>query len=72
MSKAIKKSADNIDAQLKLAKPAQRALSGIGISSLKQFSSYTETEISGLHGIGQNALEKIKKALKEKKISFKN
>lgn len=54
----------------KLAAPAQRALSGVGIRSLAQLAKFTEEEIRQLHGIGPNALAALKKALKAKGLSF--
>jgi len=48
---------------VKLAKPAQRALAGAGITTLKQAAKLSEEELSALHGIGQNAVQQIKKAL---------
>ena len=56
---------------IKLAAPAQRALSNAGIKTLKQLASFTEKEISELHGIGKNALTAIKKTLSENKLTFK-
>ena len=55
---------------VKLAKPAQRALSNAGITSLRQLSEFSEQEISALHGIGQDALRKIREALRENGLSF--
>lgn len=55
---------------LKLAKPAQRALQGAGITSLKQLARLSEKEISQWHGIGSNAIKEIKKALKDNGLSF--
>lgn len=55
---------------VKLAKPAQRALLNAGITTLKQLSKVTEEELSSLHGIGQNAVREIKKALGENGLSF--
>lgn len=46
-----------------LAKPAQRALSGAGITTLTQLAQKTEEEISSLHGIGKNAILVIRKEL---------
>jgi len=57
---------------IKLAKPAQRALAGAGITTLKQLSKLSEKEFSALHGIGQNAIQQIKKALSENGLSFDN
>lgn len=55
---------------LNLAAPAQRALANAGITSLKQLCKYSEKEIANLHGMGPNALEKIKQSLREKGLSF--
>jgi len=53
-----------------LAKPAQRALTNAGITSLKQLSEFKEDEIIALHGIGKNALENIRKALADEGLNF--
>lgn len=55
---------------IQLAKPAQRALQNAGISSLKQLSKLREEEVLALHGIGQNAVAQLKKALAENGLSF--
>ena len=57
---------------VKLAKPAQRALAGAGITTLKQAAKLSEEELSALHGIGQNAVQQIKKALSDQGLSFAN
>jgi hypothetical protein len=54
----------------KLAAPAQRALAGKGITTLKQLSRFTESEIAELHGMGPNALGKLREALKAAGLSF--
>ena len=56
---------------VKLAKPAERALANAGIKTLKDFSRFSEKEIAGLHGIGQNAMVAIQQALIKNKLSFK-
>ena len=56
---------------VRLAKPAQRTLASAGIKVLKDFSRITEEEFSNLHGIGLNAIQKIKMALAESGLSFK-
>ena len=55
----------------KLAQPAARALSAAGIRSLKQLTGYGEEEIRQLHGIGPNALEKLREALSAQGLTFK-
>jgi hypothetical protein len=54
----------------KIAAPAQRALQSIGITSLKQLTKFTAAELSQLHGMGPNALGKLREALKSNGLSF--
>jgi uncharacterized protein YdhG (YjbR/CyaY superfamily) len=55
----------------KVAAPAQRALQSAGITKLKQLTRFTEAELSQLHGMGPNALGKLREVLKAKGLSFK-
>jgi hypothetical protein len=55
----------------KLSAPAHRALAGAGIKNLKQLTKFSETEIRRLHGIGPNAINELRRVLKEKGLSFK-
>ena len=55
----------------KLAQPALRALANEGISSLEQLTKYTEAEVKRLHGMGPNAMAKLKQALNEAGLQFK-
>lgn len=55
----------------KLAKPAQRALIQAGYVRLRQLTAVREEEFRQLHGMGPNALEKIRQALKAKGLAFK-
>ena len=54
----------------KLGAPAQRALAGAGIKNLEQLTGFSEAEIKRLHGIGPNALGKLRRALANKGLSF--
>ena len=54
-----------------LGQPAQRALAGSGIQSLEQLTGYSEAEIRQLHGIGPNALEKLRVSLAEAGLAFR-
>ena len=54
-----------------LSAPARRALEGIGITSLKQLSGLSETELLKLHGMGPASIPVLKKALKEQGLSLK-
>ena len=55
----------------KIGAPAQRALQSAGMTKLKQLTKVTEAELGQLHGMGPNALGKLRDALKAKGLSFK-
>jgi hypothetical protein len=54
----------------KLGAPAERALAGAGVKNLKHLTKFSEAEIKQLHGVGPNALGKLRQALAEKGLSF--
>ena len=56
----------------KIGAPAERALAGAGIQTLKQLVKYTEAEISGLHGMGPKAIGILKNSLKSKGLAFRS
>ncbi|MGZ9235916.1 MAG: DUF4287 domain-containing protein [Anaerolineales bacterium] len=58
------------DLPMKLGAPAERALVGAGIKNLKQLTKFSEVEIKNLHGVGPNALGKLRQALADKGLSF--
>ncbi len=58
------------DLPIDLARPAQRALYAAGYLRLEQFTKVSETELKQLHGIGPNAIEKLRRALGAKGLSF--
>lgn len=60
------------DLPLGLARPALRALVGAGLTQLEQISKRSEDELKKLHGIGPNAIEQLRQALKVKGLSFVN
>lgn len=55
----------------KLAAPAQRALASIGVADLRQLSKFSEAEVAQLHGMGPNALNTLREAMKAQGFSFK-
>jgi hypothetical protein len=59
------------DLPLKLAAPAQRALQSAGLTTLKQLSKLTESELLQLHGLGRNAVATLREALQAKGWSFR-
>jgi len=54
----------------KLAAPARRALANAGIQRLEQLTSFSEAEVKQWHGIGPNALNQLRSALKAMSLSF--
>jgi DNA-directed RNA polymerase alpha subunit len=55
-----------------LGAPARRALENSGITTLEQLSKLTESDVLKLHGMGPGSIPKLRKLLKESKLSFKN
>jgi DNA-directed RNA polymerase alpha subunit len=55
-----------------LSAPARRALENNGLTSLQKLSTYSEKEILKFHGMGPASLPKLRSALKEKGLSFKD
>ncbi|MEP7136716.1 MAG: hypothetical protein ABI904_17450 [Chloroflexota bacterium] len=55
----------------KISAPAQRALTAAGITRLEQLIKISEAELSQLHGMGPNALGKLREALQERGLSFR-
>ena len=55
-----------------LSAPARRALENNRITSLQKLSTYSEKEILQFHGMGPASLPKLRSALKEIGLSFRN
>jgi hypothetical protein len=55
----------------RLVAPALRALLNAKITNLAQLSGFTESQILELHGMGPSSMPKLRKALKEQGLSFK-
>jgi len=53
-----------------LPAPARRALATAGYTTLEQLAEVRERDVAGLHGMGPNALEKLRRALAEHGLSF--
>ena len=56
----------------RLSAPARRALETKGITTLQQLSQFSEKDILKYHGMGPASLPKLKAALEEEGLSFKN
>jgi hypothetical protein len=55
----------------KISAPAKRALAAAGVKQLRDLTRFSETEIKKWHGIGPNALGKLRQAMQEKRLSFR-
>jgi hypothetical protein len=53
-----------------LAAPARRALQGAGLTTLARLSKRTEAQVRELHGMGPNALAKLRASLRKAGLSF--
>jgi len=49
---------------------ARRALMAIGVTDLKQLSTYREKEILALHGVGKTSMPILKDALRKEGLTF--
>jgi len=54
----------------KLSAPANRALANEGIACLEDLAKYSEKQIAALHGMGPNAMGRLKTAMAEANVSF--
>ncbi|MPZ52951.1 MAG: hypothetical protein GEU79_09510 [Acidimicrobiia bacterium] len=54
-----------------LGAPANRALSGAGITSLAQAAEMGRKELLAMHGVGPKAVERLFEAMAEKGLGFK-
>jgi len=54
-----------------ISAPARRAFERESINTLLKLSKYSEKEVLALHGIGPGSILPLKKALKEKGLSFR-
>jgi hypothetical protein len=54
-----------------LSAPARRALENKGVTSLTKVSKYSEEALSKLHGMGPNAIVRLKASLKSAGLSLR-
>ena len=66
----VKLKTEPIPLPSKLGQPAERALASAGINTLEDCCQFRETELAKLHGVGPNALTKIKAAMAEHGLYF--
>ena len=55
-----------------LAAPARRALEAAGLTTLAKLARKRDDEVAALHGMGPNALAKLRGVLKKDGRAFKN
>ncbi|WP_078433965.1 RNA polymerase alpha subunit C-terminal domain-containing protein [Metabacillus halosaccharovorans] len=55
-----------------LSAPARRALESKEIVTVEELAKYSEKEILSFHGIGPSSLPKLRSALQEIGLTFKN
>jgi predicted RecB family nuclease len=54
-----------------LAAPARRALEGAGLTTLGKLARRSEAQVRELHGMGPNALARLRAYLEEEGLEFK-
>jgi DNA-directed RNA polymerase alpha subunit len=55
-----------------LAAPARRALERAGLTTVAKLARKSEAEVAELHGMGPNALAKLRIVLKKEKLAFRS
>ncbi len=53
-----------------VASPARRALEGAGLTTLAKLARCRADEVMALHGMGPNALETLRAALRTRRLAF--
>jgi predicted RecB family nuclease len=53
-----------------LAAPARRALQGAGLTTLASLAKKSEAQLSELHGMGPNAIARLRASLKKAGLNF--
>jgi len=66
---AARKPADGFLAGL--AAPARRALEGAGLTTPAKLAKKSEAQVMGLHGMGPNAMTKLRASLEKDGLSFR-
>ena len=68
---SVKKPQNPDDFLSMLAAPARRALEREGITTVRKLAQWTERDIRGLHGMGPSTIPKLRAALKQAGLKFK-
>ena len=55
-----------------LAAPARRALANAGVASLGDLAKHDEADVLGWHGMGPNAMRKLREEMARNGVSFAN
>ena len=66
---AVRKPQDGLLAGL--AAPARRALEAAGLTTPAKLAKKTEAQVGELHGMGPNAISKLRAALAKDRLSFR-
>ena len=66
---AAKRPAEGFMAEL--AAPARRALEGAGLTTLSKLSRKSEAQLHALHGMGPNAIGRLRAALDKEGLAFR-
>jgi len=53
-----------------LAAPARRALEGAGLTTIAKLARKSESQVAALHGMGPNAIAKLRASLRKSGLSF--
>lgn len=56
----------------RISAPARRALASIGVERLDQLTDHRVEDLAKLHGVGTKALTRLRDALADRNLSFRD
>jgi predicted flap endonuclease-1-like 5' DNA nuclease len=56
----------------KVSKPFERALTGIGVTSLEQVAEHSRAELAALHGVGAKGMRILDEALAAHDLTYRD
>jgi hypothetical protein len=56
----------------KVSQPFERALAGIGVTSLEQVAEHTRAELAALHGVGAKGMRMLDEALSANHLTYRD
>ena len=55
-----------------VSKPFERALAGIGVTSLEQVAEHTRAQLAALHGVGAKGMRMLDEAMAANNLDYRD